>query len=94
MNIININYEKLKKEINEYMILHNDEIILCPESPIICKKPIILMNNETLKFLEQKLEQKNEYCIQNKSKTKSVPMIFGCYIAIAEWLSFGEVKLK
>lgn len=90
MNIININYEKLKKEINEYMILHNDEIILCPESPIICEKPIILMNNETLKFLEQK----NEYYIQNKSKSKSIPMLFGCYIAIAEWLSFGEVKLK
>lgn len=90
MNIININYEKLEKEINEYMILHNDEIILCSKSPIICEKPIVLMNNETLKFLRQE----NEYYIQNENKTKSIPMIFGCCIAIAEWLSFGEVKLK
>lgn len=78
MNIINIDYEKLKKEINEYILLHNDGIYFYSEN-----QPIILMNNETLKFLKQKNE--------NKAK---VPMIFGYYIAIAEWLSFGEVKLK
>lgn len=90
MNIIDINYEKLKKEIDEYILSHNDGIYLCPESRIIYEKPIILMNNKTFKFLNQK----NEYYIQNENKTKFVPMIFGCYIAIAEWLSFGEVKLK
>ena len=82
MNIIDINYEKLKEEIIRYgrlQALNKYE-----------EEPIILMNNETLKFLNQKREQ----YMQNESKTKSVPMVFGCYIAIAEWLPFGEVELK
>ena len=86
MNIIDINYEKLEEEIIKYTRLQ----ALNSKSYIEYKEPIILMNNETLKFLNQK----NEYYIQNESKTKSVPMVFGCYIAIAEWLPFGEVELK
>ena len=82
MNIIDINYEKLEKEIIEYTRLQTLYMQY--------KKPIILMNNETLKFLNQK----NEHYIQNENKTKSVPTIFGYYIAIAEWLPFGEVELK
>ena len=86
MNIIDINYEKLKEEIIKYTRLP----VLNSESYIEYKEPIILMNNETLKLLNQK----NEHYIQNKNIIKSVPMIFGCYIAIAEWLPFGEVELR
>ena len=82
MNIINIDYEKLKEEIMEYNIRLQT---LNPEFYIkYNKEPIILMNNETLKFLNQK----NVY----EKKCKSVPMVFGYHIAIAEWLPFGRLN--
>lgn len=83
MNIIDIDYEKLREEIIKYTRLQT----LNPELYIkYNKEPIILMNNETLKFLNQKNV--------HEKKCKSIPMVFGYHIAIAEWLSFGEVELK
>ena len=94
MNIIDINYEKLRRSISDYILMNNNELYCCCSDSYILPheliRPIVLMNNETLEFLKQK----NEPYIQNGNKTKFVPMIFDCYIAIAEWLSFGEVKLK
>ena len=85
MNIIDINFEKLKTSINEY-IMSNNTIYTCPYEHIEYDKPIVLMNNDTLNFLKEK----NKYYI----KEKTSDLIFGCYIAIANWLPFGEVKLK
>ena len=88
MNIIEINFQKLRKSINEYILYNNHEICLCVDTIIRYNKPIILMNSKTLNFFNQK----NKQYIINKNKT--IPTIFGCYIAIAEWLPFGEVELK
>lgn len=90
MNIIDIDYEKLRKNICEY-IMSNNTIYACPYEHITYDKPIILMNEKTLKLLREK--EKNNYYINN-FKDETVSMIFDCYIAIANWLSFGEVELK
>lgn len=85
MNIIDINYEKLRKNVNEY-IMSNNTIYTCQYEHIEYDKPIILMNNDTLNFLKGK---NKDYI-----KEKTNDLIFGCYIAIANWLPFGEVELK
>ena len=89
MNIININYEKLSRSVNEY-IMSNNTLYACPDGYIKYEynKPIILMNNDTLNFLKEK----NKYYI--KEKTNKDNLIFDCHIAIANWLPFGEVELK
>jgi len=87
MNIIEVNFEKLKKYIDEYILYNNDGICLSVGTVIAYDKPIILMNNDTLNFLKTK----NKYFTTNNT---NVPMVFGCYIAVAEWLPFGEVELK
>ena len=89
MNIIKFDYNKFCKGINEYILTNNNsDIYLCPYTHIDFDKPIILMNSETLKFIEKETQT---YIYTKKEK---IPMINGCYIAIAEWLPFGEVELK
>lgn len=88
MNIIKFDYNKLCKSIDEYIFNNNTNIYLCTDSHINFDKPIILMNSETLKIIEKETQT---YIYTKKEK---VPMINGCYIAIAEWLPLGEVELK
>ena len=90
MNIIKFDYNKLYKSIDEYIINNNSDMYLCPYAHINFDKPIILMNSETLKFIEKET-QIYTYIYAKKEK---IPMINGCYIAIAEWLPLGEVELK
>ena len=88
MNIIDINYKKLRDSVNDYILANSEDMFsqnLDVHINII--RPIILMNEETLKFLNEK-----NYIINNSKKNFS--MIFDCYIAIANWLPFGEVELK
>ena len=87
MNIINIDYEKLRKNINEY-IMSNNTIYACPYEHIVYDKPIVLMNNDTLNLLKEK----NKYYIKEVKEENN--LIFDCHIAIANWLPFGEVELK
>ena len=91
MNIIDINFKKLRECINDYILCNNHEIYLSTDIVIEYNKPIVLMNNDTLNLLKTK----HKYYITNNSEnSKNVPTIFGCYIAIADWLPFGEVILK
>ena len=89
-NTIKINYDELKKAINNYICNNSESLTLCPDTRITYNYPIILMNSETLNFLDK--------CIKNTKKNtkenRSSSMIFGCYIAIADWLETGEVELK
>ena len=88
MNIIKFDYNKLSKSIDEYILNNNSDIYSCPHIHIDFDKPIILMNSETLKFIER--ETQTYIC----TKKEKIPMINGCYIAIAKWLPLGEVELK
>lgn len=55
---------------------------------IITGKPIILMNEQTINFIIQ------QYSTFIKEKdTKYIKTMYGCHIAIADWLDFGEVQL-
>ena len=87
MNIIDINYEKMRKSIDEYIISNND-LFMCPYVHITYDKPIILMSNDTFDFLKER-----GYYIREE-KNCSILTIHDCYIVIANWLSFGEVLLK
>lgn len=88
MNIIDINYKKLRERIADYILMNNSELYSCIDLYVPYDKPIILMNNETLKLLN---ERNKKYI---KDTNKLIPTIEGCYIAIANWLPFGEVQLK
>ena len=92
MNIININLEKIREHINQYILYNNPDIRLSIDTVVTYDKPIILMNNDTLNLLKRE----NKYYIinDNINNNNVVPMIFGCYIAIANWLPLGEVELK
>lgn len=48
--------------------------------------PVLLMNSDTLKFLNKK------YFLSEKENV--ISKFFGCNIAIANWLSFGEVDIR
>ncbi len=91
MDIIDINYEKLRCNINKYILDNNENIFMCPDEHITYDRPIILMNEKTFKFL---YEKNTNYINNCKRKTETFPMIFGCHIAFANWLPFGEVELK
>ena len=86
MNIIEINYNELQRAINNYTLNNSEILTLDPDTHITYNYPIILMNSETLKFLHK--------CIKNTKENRSFSMIFGCYIAIADWLETGKVELK
>ena len=88
MNYIDFNAKKLQKNILNYCennIRYNTLIL--KENHIVEEMPILLMNSDTLDFL-----RKNPFLSEKEENT--IPKFFGCNIAIAEWLSFGEVKLK
>ena len=91
MNIININLEKIREHINQYILYNNPDIHLSIDTIVTYDRPIILMNNDTLNLLKK---ENRHYIIDNNNNNNNVPMIFGCYIAIANWLPLGEVELK
>lgn len=79
MNIINIELEKILEEAFIYKANNKNQ------------DPIILISKETLHFIELQTK-KNFY--HNDIKEDTFPMIYGFYVAIANWLPFGEVELR
>ena len=79
MNVISVNFNKLREEIDTFILNKNTGITLSPEMYIHYNMPVVLMNEETYHIMQDKI-------VDDK--------IFGCHIAIARWLSFGEVRLK
>ena len=90
MNIIDINYKKLRDSIGDYILANSEDLYACSNVHINIIRPIVLMSEETLKFLNE--NNNNNYIINNPKKNFS--MLSDCYIAIANWLPFGEVELK
>lgn len=85
MNIIKIDMDKIQIAIQEYMTQQNNIIKEYP--------PIILMNKKTLSQIQEEYQSFfKKYC--KNYNLKSSKTIFGCHIAIADWLPFGEVQLR
>lgn len=89
MNIIKIDLEKLNKMVDEYILSNNSSISMSIYTELDINRPIILMNKETLNQIKAKTIQHFD-----SIEKSSYPMFNGCYIAIADWLPFGEVQLK
>ena len=87
MNIIKLEINKIQKMVNDY-IYHNTDWMFETGTIIHYNYPIILMNEDTLSQIEKQLLQ-CRIMINEKSPKK----LFGCHIAIADWLPFGEVQL-
>ncbi len=86
MNILNIDHKKIKTAIDAYIIENNPNLFLSTSQYLrIDNKPILLMNQETLNFLIKK---------SIMPISPNSPKIFETNIAIANWLSFGEVEIK
>ena len=83
MNIISVNFSKLRNEIDAFILNRNENVTLSPEMYIHYNMPIVLMNEETYRLMQDKI-------VVSSDDDK----IFGCRIAIARWLPFGEVKLR
>ena len=84
MNIIKIDMDKIEIAIQEYMMQQNH---------IMKKRPIVLMNKNTLSQIQEECQSFfKKYC--KNDCLESSKTIFGCHIAIADWLSFGEVQLR
>ena len=79
MNVISVNFNKLREEIDAFTLNENAGLHLSPEMCIHYNTPVVLMNEETYHIMQDKI-------VDDK--------IFGCHIAIARWLSFGEVRLR
>jgi len=88
MNVIKIDMDKIKKAIDEY-VYQNTDLMFQINTIINYEYPIILMNEDT--FLQ--IEKESSFLLKGNLK-HSPRKIFGCHIAIADWLPFGEVKLK
>lgn len=86
MNVIKIDMIKIKQAIQEYIYFHTEWMQV--DTIINYERPIVFMNEDT--FLQIKKEQSflQDCCLKPQKK------IFGCHIAIADWLPFGEVQLK
>ena len=87
MNVIKIDMDKIKKAIDEY-VYQNTDLMFQINTIINYEYPIILMNEDTF------LQIKKESSFLLKDLKYSPRKIFGCHIAIADWLPFGEVQLK
>ena len=83
MNIISINFSKLRNEIDAFILNRNADVALSQEACLHYNMPIVLMNEETYRLMQDKI-------VVSSDDDK----IFGCRIAIARWLPFGEVRLK
>ena len=60
---------------------------------LIFNKLIILINKKYFKFLYEKNTNYINNC-KRERETETFPTIYGCHIAFANWLPFGEVELK
>lgn len=83
MNIISVNFSKLRNEIDTFILNRNADVTLSPEACIHYNMPVVLMNEETYRLMQDKI-------VVSSDDDK----IFGCRIAIARWLPFGEVRLR
>lgn len=88
MNVIKIDIDKIKKAIDEY-IYQNTHWLLQTDTIINYEYPIVFMNEETVSWIEKELSS-----FLKENLKRSPRKIFGCHIAIADWLPFGEVQLK
>ena len=86
MNVIKINMNKIKRMIDEYIL--NNGLYISVNEKLNIEYPIILMNEQTL----YQIKKENALLLNNYKN--SFKMLFGCHIAIADWLPFGEVELK
>lgn len=86
MNVIKIDMNKIKQMIDEYIL--NDGLSMSISEKLDIKYPIILMNEQTL----YQIKKENTLFLNNYKN--SFKILFGCHIAIADWLPFGEVELK
>ena len=80
VKIIGFNNKQISKDIECYIKLFHD-------------KPIILMNLETSQFLTR--ENVMFYPEKNR-QTRDIEyrrFFYGCHVAIADWIPFGEVQL-
>ena len=84
MNIIKIDMDKINIAIQEYMMQQIDTIN---------QYPIILMNKNTLLQIQKDYQSFCKEYFKNYN-LKFSKKIFGCHIAIADWLPFGEVQLR
>ena len=84
MNFIEFNEKKLRESISSYC--ENSNHLIFRENCIVEGMPVLLMNSDTLKFLNKK------YFLSEKENV--ISKFFGCNIAIANWLSFGEVDIR
>ena len=87
MNVIKIDMNKIRKMIDEYIL--NNGLSISVNEKLYIEYPIILMNEQTL----YQIKKENALFLLNNYKN-SFKMLFGCHIAIADWLPFGEVELK
>lgn len=77
-NIIKLDYYNTLQAIN----LYKEEFL---------KDPVLLINSQTFEILKKE----NEKIVKsNIYKIQSIPQLFGCYVSIADWLSFGEVDIR
>lgn len=83
MNIISMNYDKILKEIAAY---NGNNYNL--------KKPVILMNDDTLKLVENEIKSRTYTYLFEEGKSKSYPTFYGAYVASANWLPLGEVEIR
>ena len=73
-----VDNKKILESIEYYIALFN-------------KKPILLMSQETSNFL------KNEFAMFSPPLEKQITNIeyfYGCHIAIADWIPFGEIEIR
>ena len=78
IKIIKFDNKKILESIECYIALFN-------------KKPILLMSQETSNFL------KNEFAMFSpplEKQIKNIEYFYGCHIAIADWIPFGEIEIR
>ena len=89
MNFIDFkfNEKKLQENILSYCENNNQyNPLIFRENCTVEGMPVLLMNSDTLNFLSKKSF--------SSEKENIITKFFGCNIAIANWLPFGEVDIK
>ena len=89
MNVIKIDMIKIKQAIREYIYYHTNWIMQT-NTTINFEYPIVFMNEDTF----SQIQKEQSFLIKEKCYSKPQKKIFGCHIAIADWLPFGEIQLK
>ena len=89
MNFIEFNEKKLQENILSYCENSNQyNPLIFRENCIVEGMPVLLMNSDTLKLLRKKS------FLPEKENENVISKFFGCNIAIANWLSLGEVDIR